>query len=120
VNEGAELLYRTRHLVLSAPYHENVQGNLDAIRFFSTKDVAEAEKIAHDRHAELVVMCGKLESIYIGEDMKDVVFSKDGKPIENPNSSLAEQLVNGHVPDWLHRMENPFLKDYQIYEVRLK
>jgi hypothetical protein len=38
LNEGAPILFRTHHRVLSGPYHTNVRGNGKALAFFRAKE----------------------------------------------------------------------------------
>ena len=68
MDQGPELLFRTPHAVLSAPYHTNVRGNLDALDFFKTTDPAGAENIARRDGINLVV-CAVLFPIYIWRAM---------------------------------------------------
>ena len=54
---GPELLFRSDDSVLAAPYHMNVEGNLDAAGFFTATNPDQAYAIAHRRNADLVVVC---------------------------------------------------------------
>ena len=68
INQGSDLLLETRHMILSAPFHENINGNLDVIRFFRAADPQTAEEIARRRGADFVLLCRKTESIYLYAD----------------------------------------------------
>ncbi len=114
---GPELLFRTRHSVLTAPYHTDVGGNLDATRFFSTPWPEEAEEIARRRRPDLVVACRYIPMIYLrtpGESGKSSApIVKDFAP------HFIERLMSGQVPAWLQRVQAPWLDNYVVYEVRL-
>lgn len=119
LDEGPELLFRTNHFILSAPYHMNIKGTLDSTRFFTTSNPEEAKQIARERRADLVVMCGKLSTIYASKVDASPSIDESGKPILEPTATFAEQLVDGKVPNWLKRFEFPILGDYMIFEVKL-
>jgi hypothetical protein len=101
---GPELLFRTDNQVLAAPFHMNVQGNLDAARFLSTPYPAEAENIARRRGVDLVVMCRSVPGHYLGP--------KDAPP------SMATRLFRGPIPQWLERVDAPHLDNYVIFRVK--
>jgi len=105
MDEGAELLFRTDHTVLSAPYHTDVAGNLDSFRFFLTPDPGLAEWIAHARHADLVFM----------NSATFVPQADQGKPLEQ--TTFAYQLASGRVPGWLKRIDVPLPENYYLFEV---
>jgi hypothetical protein len=108
INDGAELLFRTPHMVLSAPFHTNTEGNLDAVRFFAARDATEALSIARRRGVELVVMCRVLPDVYRGP--------KDGAAdAKASKSSFAEQLADGETPAWLGPL--PLPGDFLLFRV---
>lgn len=45
MDQGPEILFRTRHMALGGGYHMNVRGNLDSVHFFNATDPNEAEKV---------------------------------------------------------------------------
>ncbi len=94
INDGAELLFRTPDMVLAAPFHTNIAGNLDAARFFSTADQAEALQIVRNRKAEFVALCHAVPDLY-------------RSPAAGTSSSLARQLADGHIPSWLNAIPLP-------------
>ncbi|MDD4617414.1 MAG: hypothetical protein PHW76_10005 [Alphaproteobacteria bacterium] len=109
LNEGAELLLRTPHSVLSAPYHMNVSGNLDVQRFFLARDPEEAKKIAHQRNASFVVLCR---------------FPQQLKPYEGINGDekgkvFVDRLISGDIPAWLKPVRATAFGDNLLFEIDL-
>ncbi|MDX2028221.1 MAG: hypothetical protein SFW62_06265 [Alphaproteobacteria bacterium] len=109
---GPELLFRTPHAVISAPYL-NVTGNMDATRFFSTPYPAEAEAIARRRHVDLVIACTKIPQVYI----RPPGHAPNQKPTPDFAPHFIERLLMGTTPGWLKRAQIPALKNFVIYEV---
>jgi hypothetical protein len=111
---GPELLFRTPHGVLAAPFHMNVTGNIDSTRFFSTPYASEAEAIAHRRHADLVVACRYVPEIYLRtpESLKvDEEHGKDFAP------HFIELLMTNKAPPWLKQVNFKNLDNWLIFEV---
>jgi hypothetical protein len=100
---GPELLFRTEHKILAAPFHMDVQGNVDAARFLSTPYPQEAENIARQRGVDLVVICRAVSSIYLGP--------KGQEP------ALVERLFKNRAPDWLERVPANDIDNFVIYRV---
>jgi hypothetical protein len=131
MDSGPELLFRTSHQVLAAPFHTDVAGNLDTERFFSTYDPAEAEAIARKRHIDLVLSCYMMPRIYVGIDAKgQPTDSKDAPPSPpfiGPGSKFGpggkfkahfiQLLAAGRAPPWLKRVAAPGANNYFVYEV---
>jgi hypothetical protein len=103
---GPELLFRTDDQVLAAPYHMNVQGNLDAARLLSTPYAAEAGNIAKRRGIELIVACRAVPGYYLG-----------AKKADAEDLPMIERLFKGPVPDWLTRVDDARLENFVIYRV---
>lgn len=116
LNEGPELIFRTRHEVLSAPYFFR-SGNEDATRFFSTHSPAEARKIALRRGVELVVMCKALAQMYV-PPVQSAMMSEDGGFQLSEKASFAQQLAHGRVPLWLKPVHFPLLGNMMLFEVK--
>ncbi|MGE3623733.1 MAG: hypothetical protein AB7H77_07685 [Bdellovibrionales bacterium] len=125
MNEGPELLFRTRHYVIAAPY--NVAGNTDAYAFFNSRDDGTAQNILRRRRADLVLLCRHISLFYAGlgdyRSRFHAHLSMDGQGRLHMQSSkdhptLIEKLVNGKSPDWLKPVEIPFENDYLLYEYR--
>jgi hypothetical protein len=116
MGDGPELLFRTDHQVLSAPYHMDVSGNIDTTRFFSTPYASEAEAIARRRNVDLVVACR-----YVPEFYTRPLLDKDGKPggdgLRDSVPHFIELLMTGHPPVWLKPVSVKDLNNYVIYEV---
>jgi hypothetical protein len=116
LGEGPELLFRTQHRVLAAPYHMDVEGNVDSTRFFSTPYPDEAETIVRRRGIDLVLTCRYAERFYFetkawGKDQTGAEPGKDFAP------HFIERLLTGHIPPWLKPVKVPGLDNYVIYEV---
>ncbi|MGE3624481.1 MAG: hypothetical protein AB7H77_11525, partial [Bdellovibrionales bacterium] len=119
---GPELMFRTPHKVMSAPYHEDVAGNLDAVRFFSATDPARAEDIARRRNVDLVVACKVVPGMYtnlatIREVLPDTANNIDKMGV-NASPPFLLRLISGYeIPSWLRRVHSPLLKNYVVYQV---
>ena len=105
MDEGPELLFRTDHKVLAAPFHMNVQGNLDAARFLSTSYPSEALNIARRRGIDLVIVCHAVPKYYVSD--------KDGAP------PFLERLFRGTAPEWLERVPLKGVDGFVVYRVML-
>ncbi|MDX2028035.1 MAG: hypothetical protein SFW62_05320 [Alphaproteobacteria bacterium] len=117
LNEGSELLFRTPHKILSAPYHANTTGNRDATAFFTATNPAEARRIAQRRGAELVVMCRTVAGIYISpEDY--TIWNEEGERKLDEKASFAQKLASGKTPSWLKPIDFPLLGNMLLFEVR--
>jgi len=100
---GPEFLFRTEHKVLAAPFHMDVQGNVDAARFLSTPYPQEAENIVRQRGVDLVVVCRAVSSIYLGP--------KGQQP------AMVERLFTNRAPGWLERFAANDIDNFVIYRV---
>ncbi|NTU76482.1 MAG: hypothetical protein HGA90_01460 [Alphaproteobacteria bacterium] len=118
MNEGAPLLFRTRHSVVATPYHTDVKGFMDSHRFFATTDPAEAEKIVRAHGADLVAMCRILPAIYRAPGLKSAALDENGKLESGASATFAEQLTSGKVPAWLRQVKFPLLGNSLLFEVR--
>jgi len=120
---GPELMFRTPDMVISAPYHEDVAGNLDAVRFFSATDPASAAAIARRHHASLVVSCKLVPGMYtdlaaIKKALPDMAISANSSAKTEPPMIL--RLITGsRLPRWLKRVQSPLLRNYVVYEIDL-
>jgi hypothetical protein len=104
MDDGPELLLRTPHNILSAPYHTNIKGNLDVAAFFRTANIDEAEAFARRRGVDYVLLCRNIEAAYLTSD-KDGTDYTSGyirMPLPPP---LAYRLITLHPPDWLRPVD---------------
>jgi hypothetical protein len=110
---GPEILFRTAHKVLAAPYHMDVQGNIDADRFFETPYASEAEAIARRRHVDLIVLCRALPTIYtrVPEGVIAEGKTQDFAP------HFAELLEANKAPKWLKPVPIKALGNFLVFEV---
>ncbi len=117
MNEGAAILFHTKHSAMGAPYHTNVKGNLGSVHFFQATNPAEAKKILTKDGAELVLLCEDLPNLYQSKS-GETRIRQDGSAQDKENMTFAEQLIAGRVPDWLKRVEMPFLGKARLFEVQ--
>jgi len=118
MDQGPELLFRTPHTILSAPYHTNVRGNLDVLDFFSTADPTQAQQIARRDGINLVVLCRNIPDMYLQGSGPHYALLPDGEVKMLPNASFAAQLAFHHVPNWLTELQVPTPADYLAFEVK--
>ncbi len=125
MNDGPTILFRTQHIVLSAPY--NVKSNRDSFDFFNARLNDQAEGIARRRGVDLVLLCRKISAFYTGVNettrfYADLKTDSDGKLhmlSDKDHPTMIERLLHDKAPAWLKRVEIPFDKDYLLYEVVL-
>jgi len=116
INEGAEVLFRTPHMVLAAPYHTDVEGIRDTTKFFLTHDPHVAEEIAKRHKADLILM-----NYSSFNHINEIVLpngTRQQLPIDQ--SPFASQLAFGHVPDWLRPANVKLPDNYFLFEVMKK
>jgi hypothetical protein len=118
IDSGPELLFRTPHAVLSAPYHTNVHGNLDALDFFSAPTAAQAQALASRDGIDLVVMCRDVPDMYLAGEGPHYVKLPDGEKRMRPNSSFAGQLALRNIPGWLTEIPVPQPANFLLFEVK--
>jgi len=108
---GPELLFRTDDEILSAPFHMDIQGNLDATRFFSTIYESEAQNIAERRKADLVVACHFVPDFYMSE------YNANKNGDNNAPLPMIARMMRGTQPAWLERVSGPGLDNFLIYRI---
>ena len=116
INEGAPILFHSAHSVMAAPYHTNVQGNRDAMKFFRASTSEEARALLKRTGAELVLMPSLLPSLYRSGLLPAEQI--DGQHDETKVVTFARQLVEGSIPAWLKPIEMPFMGDMLLFEVK--
>jgi hypothetical protein len=116
LGEGPELLFRTNHRILAAPFHMDVAGNIDSTRFFSTPYPEEAEAIARRRHVDLVVTCMYAANFYFDVEPWNKNEAENG-PGKDFAPHFIERLLTGHIPTWLKPVKVPGLTNYVVYQV---
>lgn len=100
VDWGPEILYRTEGTVVASPYHRNVDGILDARRFF-TSEPTVARRIAADRNVGLVALCLDRDSNYLADDRQP--------------GDLLTRITGDETPSWL--VEVVAEQDLRVFEV---
>ena len=103
INDGAELLFRTQHDLLAAPYHRDVEGNLDVFDFFGARQESTAKAIAIRRRIDLVLFCPSKLGMWL--------------PPAEGGPNFFEQLTGGQVPSWLRPVRTPPHSGVRLYEV---
>ena len=88
---GPELLYRTAHEVIAAPYYSNSTGLLDSDRIFRSREEEESRRLIDQRGVDLVLLC------------------RDGAGPEAAfgGETFLGGLRLGRVPAWLRPFELP-------------
>jgi hypothetical protein len=116
MGNGPELLFRTPHQVLAAPFLD-VSGNVDSTRFFSTPYASEAEAIARRRHIDLVVACR-----YVPDIFTRAPASPEGSASGGAGKDFAphfiELLMTNKQPTWLKPVHFPTLHNFVIFEMQ--
>jgi hypothetical protein len=106
VNFGPEILYRTRHRVVSTIHHRNAAGVLDGARILGGEDEAESLSLLRRRGIDLILLCPNS-----GND--GYFLAKKGKRV------LYRRLQAGDMPAWVRETALP--KDlenaFRLFEV---
>jgi hypothetical protein len=116
MGQGPELLFRTPHQVLAAPFHIDVSGNVDSMRFFSTPYASEAEAIARRRHIDLVVACRYVPDI-MTRPPNEPAGSLTGGEGKDFAPHFVELLMMNKQPSWLKPVHFPTLNNFVIFEM---
>ncbi len=102
INQGPEILYRTRHGVLASPNHRNAAGNIDNFRILTATDDDDARRRLSLRGADAILICTGLLT---------------GEP-DFDKSTLFMRLLQGHTPPWLKQVKFPrYNGGFRLYEV---
>lgn len=117
MDDGAEILFHTKHSVFAAPYHTNVKGNLQGAAFFTANDPKESLKIARELGAEMVLLPKVMGAIYVNRN-DEISINTDGEQVLSSKASFAEQLASDRIPDWLAPVRLPFLQGYKLFEIK--
>jgi hypothetical protein len=103
-NDGAELLYRTRHRVMGTLHHPNARGIVDSIRILGGTDDAGTLALMRQRRVDLVLICRRWGG--------DAYLAAGGR-------SLYQRLKGGDAPGWLSEVALPQAlgRAFRLYEV---
>lgn len=93
-NFGAEILYRTRHRVVSTVHHRNYPGFLDGHAILARDDEALVRGLIRKRRVDLIVLCPGS-----GDDGYFLKGAGEG--------AFYHRLVEGDVPDWMGEVTLP-------------
>ncbi len=85
IGAGPEILLRTPHAVLAAPYHRNVRGFADIRRIFAGTE-AEVRATAAERSLDAIVFCSR---------------HADTLAYPDRQGFLGQRLRDAHPPNWL-------------------
>ena len=93
IDRGPEILFRTPHAVVAAPYHRGPGGIVAIDALLRAEDEAAARNLIDDHGIEVVLICpdGPQRARYRGE--------------ERP--SFIDLLISGPVPPWLEPIAMP-------------
>lgn len=104
---GPEILYRSPHAVVSAPYHRNGAGIWDSHRLFAAPDEAETRAIVSRRGVGLLLVCPA------GKEKRFFNYEAGSK-------NLYSRLIDGDTPSWLTPVDTG-LEDttgFRLFRVR--
>jgi hypothetical protein len=106
LDHGPEIVYRTPHSVVGAPYHRNGGGIFDSYRMLATTDDSESRAIVNRRGVDLLIVCPSA-----GE--RGFFTQESGK------STLYQRLLDDKVPDWLSRVpiNTNITNGFRLYRV---
>ncbi len=104
-NDGAEILYRTRHRVIGTLHHPNAEAILDSIRIFGGVDEAKTLALIRKRQIDLVLICRNA-----GGGAYRRAYGKNG---------LFQRLKDGEAPGWLAEVALPQAlgRAFRLYKV---
>lgn len=99
---GPEILVKTRHWVVSSGYHRNMAKMREVVDAFSG-DPVRAQGIVRANHARFVVLC---------TTAGDTAVFRARRP-----DNLANRLVSGKAPPWLHPVPGLDRGKLRVYQV---
>lgn len=109
IDYGPDILFRTDHSVLAAPYHRNEEGILAAYKILTSTSEAEAKGMIVKYRVDYVVACPAHRD-YWGQFAKE---DQDGK-----RHNFALRLLDDDVPNWLTAVAVPDGEPVKIYKVK--
>ncbi len=106
IDDGPELLYRTRHGVVGTAYHRNQAGILDTFDIFAVLDDDGARRLVNRRGVDLVLVC-------IGSGARNIYSSG------TRTDGLYRRLAEGREPPWLRPVpwQPELATGYRLFEV---
>lgn len=107
IDFGPELLYRTRHSVLSIPNHRPQPGFTASYRIMTAVDFRDAQRLLAERQVDLVAICVGSSEIRIYNT-------------ESAERTLYQALSDGSPPDFLAPVSLPDdVGGFRLFEVQL-
>lgn len=107
LDHGPEILYRTSHSVVGAPYHRNGDGIWDSYRLLASTDDAESQAIAQRRNIGIIVICPSIAErrFYLDDEQPDRLYNR---------------LLADTPPDWLTPVptDRDAASGFRIFTVR--
>lgn len=103
IDFGPELLFRTPHAVVAAPYHRNT-GIIDNYDLLSARDDAAARALTDRLGIDLILLCPEKAEMRLYQGGKDA-------------PTLADRLAADEAPSWLRPMETPAGSGVRLFEV---
>lgn len=103
IDQGSELLYRTSHSVLAAPYHRDQVGLLASHDIFSAPTDAAARSLIDQYKVDLVIYCPEIPEWSFYSDPTAPTF--------------IDRLDRGQGPDWLRPVTLQSATGIKIFEV---
>ncbi len=90
-DHGPELLFRTPHAIIAAPYYSNSGGLLDSDRIFRSRDLDQSRRLMDRRGVDLVLICRETAA-------PEAAFG---------DATFLGGLHDGRVPPWLRPLDLP-------------
>ncbi len=106
VDFGPQLLYRTEHAVVGAPYHRNSRGILDIHRIFSATEDSESKSLLDARGIELVLLCPS--------PRERLLYTSQAQ-----GTRFYQRLLDDQVPEWMQPVVLPeaLAARFRLYRV---
>ena len=101
IDLGPDILFRTPHAALAAPYHRNNAGNLDAMGILENADMEAVQALMRRRGVDWIVLCEPAEPYAL--------------PTDPSEHWLLRRLAAGEPPPWLVRMVLPTEDGLAVY-----
>lgn len=100
IDLGAPIIVGTDNAIISAPYHRNIEGNLNLYHFFLSKDDKRSRDILDKYNIDYVIL--------------DSVFYQNTINSDLENSMLEKIFENKNIPDYLDYVDSSeFIKLYK-------
>ncbi len=118
ISLGPELLFRTPHAVLAAPYHRDHDGIMTVHALFTATDAAAAGRLAAERGIDLILVCTSMAERRVYD--RALASPGDGAPAGEPaagGTTVLQRLDEDRPPDWAVPVALPDGGGLRLYRV---